>query len=132
MLRTSLVPKPNLRQILLWIVGILLSLHILLVLTTWHCPDSSTDSSSVSTSHSFKQSWLFGYSTCQQSHTKERQTKHLVHDSFLSWNEDKQQRPYAYVFCITSIHNLCTALLNIIRLRKLQTFKVYVNHNSLD
>ena len=131
MLITSLTPKLKPRQVLLWTVGALLSLHIFLVLTTWQCPDVSTDSSSASTTQSFRQTWLFGHSICQHSRTEESQTKHLVHDSFLSWNEDKQPRPYAYVFCITSLHNLCTALLNVIRLRKLQTSEVCIVITSL-
>lgn len=42
-------------------------------------------------------------------------------------NSVRRQRPHAYAFCLTSVHHLCTALLNTVRLRKLQTFQVTNN-----
>ena len=41
-------------------------------------------------------------------------------------NPERRQRPYAYAFCLTSVHHLCTALLNTVRLRKLQSFQVII------
>ena len=112
------------RRVLFWLIGTILSIHILLVLTTWQCSDTSTDSSP--RTRSSKLPWLFGHTTCQQSQVEAEATQHLVDDSFLGGNGTARQRPYAYVFCITSVHNLCTALINVIRLRKLHTFAVSV------
>ncbi|KAL3153729.1 N-acetylglucosaminyltransferase [Trebouxia sp. C0010 RCD-2024] len=43
----------------------------------------------------------------------------LFRDSNSVW----RQRPYAYAFCLTSVHQLCTALINTVRLRKLHSFQ---------
>ncbi|KAL3140378.1 N-acetylglucosaminyltransferase [Trebouxia sp. C0009 RCD-2024] len=42
---------------------------------------------------------------------------------FRDSNSVLRQKPYAYAFCLTSVHHLCTALINTVRLRKLHCFQ---------
>ena len=106
------------RYITMWIVSTLLLLQLLVVITTWHCSDSGAvrfEKQSSSSSHSF---WAPTDSICKQG--SDASTLHFGR------SKAKLQKPYAVAFCFTSIHQLCTALINAVRLRKLQTSQVSV------
>ena len=109
------------RQITVWVVGTLLLLQLLAVVTTWHCSDTSQASSGSSSSAIHHLLWLPHHSLCKESSSLEENP--FVGQSG-SRSKVRVQRPYAVAFCLTSIHHLCTALINVVRLRKLHTSQV--------
>lgn len=114
-------PVSRYRQITLWVVIALLLLQLLAVLSTWQC--SGPVQGAVRSQPPFTSLllWLSGHSMCERG----TDNASFPIDGLL-WNANSvlHQRPYAYAFCLTSVHHLCTALLNTVRLRKLHSFQV--------
>ena len=108
------------RQITLCVVTALLLLQLLAVLSTWHCSGPVQRASHGQPPLTSLLSWLSGRSVCKSG----TETVFPMDSGFRASNAVLHQRPYAYAFCLTSVHHLCTALINTVRLRKLHSFQV--------
>ena len=114
-------PVSRYRQITLWVVGGFLLLQLLAVLSTWQCSGPSQRASQGKPPFTSLLLWLSGHTICDG----EADTPAFDFEGALRHsNTVRRQRPYAYAFCLTSVHHLCTALVNTMRLRKLQSFEV--------
>lgn len=114
------------RRFTLWLVGAVLLLQLLAVLSTWHCSGRAHNAHSRPPFTSLLL-WLSGHSMCEG---QADQATIALEGILERRNPERRQRPYAYAFCLTSVHHLCTALLNTVRLRKLQSFQVSMMNNA--
>lgn len=119
-------PVSKYRRISLWVVGAVLLLQLLAVLSTWQCSGPVHMASHGRPPFTTLRSWLSGHSMCDRQTGKAAFPSGGIFEREHS-NSVRRQRPYAYAFCLTSVHHLCTALLNTVRLRKLQSFQVISN-----
>lgn len=111
---------PSSRRIMLWVVGALLLLQLLAVLSTWQCSGLNHRANQDKAPITSFLLWLSGHSMCDG----ETASSHFPFEGVLGHSHSvRRQRPYAYAFCLTSIHHLCTALVNVVRLRKLHSFQ---------
>ena len=114
-------PASRYRRFTLWVVSTVLLLQLLAVLSTWQCSGQGHRAGHGRPPFTSLLLWLSGHSMCKEQ--AEEATISL--EGILEHrNSVRRQRPYAYAFCLTSVHHLCTALLNTVRLRKLQSFQV--------
>ena len=114
-------PASLYRMVTLWVVVILLVLQLLAVVSTWQCSGPSHRASQAKPPFSSLLSWLSGQSLCEG---EAEGIAFPFEGALRHGNSVRRQRPYAYAFCLTSVHHLCTALINTVRLRKLQSFEV--------
>ena len=113
-------PTSRSRQITLWVVGALLFLQLLAVLSTWHCSGPGHRANQRKGPFSALLLQLSGHGMCEG----EPEASSFPFEGVLGRRHTvRRQRPYAYAFCLTSVHHLCTALLNVVRLRKLRSFQ---------
>ena len=113
-------PTSRSRQITLWVVGALLFLQLLAVLSTWHCPGPTHRANQRKSPFSALLLQLSGHGMCEG----EPESSSFPFEGVLRRSHTvRRQRPYAYAFCLTSVHHLCTALVNVVRLRKLHSFQ---------
>ncbi len=109
------------RNIMLWVVGTLLFLQLLAVLSTWQCSGGTHRAREGKPPFTSLLLWLSGHGMCEG----EVGSSTFPFEGVLGHSRSvRHQRPYAYAFCLTSIHHLWTALINVVRLRKLQSFQV--------
>lgn len=108
------------RQITLWVVGALLFLQLLAVLSTWHCSGLTHRANHGRRPFSALLLQLSGHGLCEG----DPESSSFPFEGVLGRSHTvRRQRPYAYAFCLTSVHHLCTALVNVVRLRKLHSFQ---------
>jgi hypothetical protein len=113
-------PASRSRQITLWVVGALLFLQLLAVLSTWHCSGPAHRANQGRGPFTSLLLQLSGHGMCEG----EPESSNFPFGGVLGRSHTvRRQRPYAYAFCLTSVHHLCTALVNVVRLRKLHTFQ---------
>ena len=113
-------PTSRSRQITLWVVGALLFLQLLAVLSTWHCSGPTHRATHRKGPFSALLLQLSGHGMCEG----ESESSSFPFEGVLGRSHTvRRQRPYAYAFCLTSVHHLCTALVNVVRLRKLHSFQ---------
>lgn len=113
------------RRFILWVVGAVLLLQVLALLSTRPCSGQVHRASRSRPPFTSLLSRLSGHAICEGQAKKAASS---FEDMFEHRNSVRQQRPYAYAFCLTSVHRLCTALVNTVRLRKLQSFQVSHTH----
>lgn len=114
-------PASRYRQFTVWVVGAVLLLQLLAVLSTWQCSGQVHRASHSRPPFTSLLLWLSGHSICE---AQAEEATIALEGVLEHRNSVRRQRPYAYAFCLTSVHHLCTALLNTVRLRKLQSFQV--------
>lgn len=114
-------PVSRNRQITLWVVTALLLLQLLAVLSTSHCSGPVQRAGHGRPPFTSLLLWLSGHSMCDGDAEKAASP---IEGLFRDSNSVLRQKPYAYAFCLTSVHHLCTALINTVRLRKLHCFQV--------
>lgn len=109
------------QRITLWVIGVLLLLQLLAVLSTWQCSGPTHRAAQGKPPLTSLILWLSGHGMCEE----EAGSKIFPFEGVMGHSRTvRQQRPYAYAFCLTSIHHLCTALVNVVRLRKLHSSQV--------
>ncbi|KAA6422503.1 MAG: hypothetical protein FRX49_07678 [Trebouxia sp. A1-2] len=95
------------RQITLWVVGALLFLQLLAVLSTWHCSGLTHRANHGRRPFSALLLQLSGHGLCEG----DPESSSFPFEGVLGRSHTvRRQRPYAYAFCLTSVHHLCTAL----------------------
>lgn len=109
----------------LWVVGAVLLLQVLALLSTQPCSGQVHGTSRNRPPFTSLLSRLSGHAMCEGQAEKAASS---FEDMFQHRNSVRRQRPYAYAFCLTSVHHLCTALVNTVRLRKLRSFQVIRTH----
>ena len=108
------------RRITLWVVGTLLFLQLVAVLSTWHCSGPTHRANQRKSPFSALLLQLSGHGMCEG----EPESSSFPFEGVLRRSHTvRRQRPYAYAFCLTSVHHLCTALVNVVHLRKLHSFQ---------